>query len=253
MINKILSEIQIISEKLKGIKFCGKCNNGILLESKKIFNVDMNFKIFCDCQYVVYYNQTFSKAELEIFQDKLQDKIRWIKRYIPGDYWYNVYFENQDKKVKAFKNNDKIFLWVWSKENGSGKTSILYSWIMNQIMNDELYFYEVINECNFGFKTMVGKKIFLDDVMKIKIPERIKYLINYYYNLINFKRENRQKIIFTSNFNITDFISEISKYDKDIASAIYDRMHNVTDVLHLQNNNFRGKIHDFMKKANNNC
>ena len=237
MLNHLKAKIKSLTELLHGIPHgCEKCNKGYMVKQFDILKSKMSFNIVCDCQSI---NGITKHELLENINDYELMLIR-IKKEIPKDFWYNVYFNNQDEKLKNFYNNDNIFLWIHSRTNGNGKTSAMYSFIMKQIEDCKIYTNRIINECNFNYQVDI-KDIFVDDVFKVKIPDRLKNLIPLYYNLINYKRENREKIIFTSNYSLSEFLKEISVYDKDIASAIHDRMFNITDSIEMTGESYRKK------------
>jgi DNA replication protein DnaC len=242
MLNYLLKKIKLINVLIKELdnKFCGKCNKGFIEIKRNVFNIDFSVRKICSCQEIVFDNEKINRLELLEKKSFLIDKFNKIKLYIPSAFQEKVFFENQDQRVKSFINNSKIFLWIYGK-NGVGKTSILNAIKINQIMNNKIHFLEIINECNFSYLTDIKNFLAIDDVYKLKDNQRLRYLLPLYYNLINTKWENQEKLIFTSNFSLYDFINEIAAFDDDTARAIQDRMHNLTEVIHLQGESFRKK------------
>jgi hypothetical protein len=235
MLNKLSKELISAKELLSKIKLCDKCNNGYIQKTleTKMGNFDLN--LICDCQKINNIDAATIREKIE----ELNYKISEIKKSIPQDYWYNVFFEKQNKILHDFMNNDKVFLWIWSNVNGNGKTSALQSIRINQIMKGKIYLMRIVKEVKFSYLTDIEGFLSIDDVYKLKDDSRLKYLLPIYYALIDHKNENKEKMIFTSNSSLEDFIAAISSYDKDIAKAIHNRMYNTTDILAIDNKSYR--------------
>lgn len=238
MIPYLKSEIEKIDNILNHIlnNKCNKCKDGFISEEKILFGQKMSFNVYCDCQ---KYESIYRNEWLERKQ-KLMNFYQRIKSNIPIDFQSKVFFELQDIRIKDFVRNDKIFLWIYGN-NGNGKTSAIYAIKMEQIMRNEIYLISVVNEYNFSFNTPISGFLAIDDVYKLKSQERLRYLLPLYYNLFNYKRDNREKCIFSSNISISEFLENISKIDTDIANAIHDRMHGITEEIHFIGKSYRGE------------
>ena len=240
MINRIKNELKKINHLLfliqEKVSSCSLCKNGVIEIRKRIFNIDITFNTQCKCQFI----SGVSKIDLEEKRSYYKNCLNKIKIYVPKDYQENVFFENQIDEVKDFIKNKKVFLWIYGP-NGTGKTSAINAVKIKQIIDNSINILNSVNELNFSYMTNIKDFIAIDDVYKLKSQERLRYLLPCYYGLINYKRENREKVIFTSNYSLEDFLRNIARIDSDIASAIQDRMQGLTVEVLLDGQSLRKK------------
>lgn len=233
MRDKLLKKIHeykyYIIEIDKQQKECKICNNtGIVNKKINLKFMNTNINTYCKCQeykgmYRFEYNELIEESE---------NKVIRIKNEIPFEY-QNIEYNNVN--FIKFMQSEKIFCWI-TGATGVGKTAMLYSRKIYEI-NKNIYYkrLEIIREIDFNYDTYTKGLIAIDDVgVEENKENRYKYLINYYYDLIDKKRNQNEKCIFTSNLKLNEWIKLLHKYDKFNADRIASRLSIVTDIIELK-------------------
>ena len=230
-IDMIKKYIEHINNKQQNCKICNK--TGFINKQINLKFLKTQIQTYCECQF--YKNKLKIDWIKEV--EKIQDKLLKIDLYIPKEY-HNLTCTNKEFE-NFFKQYDYNFLWICGN-TGTGKTALLYWKKINEIINEDMNELNIIREIDFNYESDISGIIAFDDVgIEEKKENRYKYLINYYYDVIDKKRNFFMKCIFTSNLKFQDWLNILGKYDKLNAERIASRMSNETKVIELKGNDRR--------------
>jgi DNA replication protein DnaC len=73
----------------------------------------------------------------------------------------------------------------------------------------------------------------LDDFWLSKNESRNKYLMVYYFGVIDDVVENERKLYITSNISLKEWLDKIRIIDEEMAMRISSRFSNTTSLIHL--------------------
>ena len=169
------------------------------------------------------------KKEKEIFQQRQF----LIERTTPKEF-INADIKNIDKRIIDFARSNKIFCWIYGVK-GVGKTYSLYA-----IRNYQIY------RGNFFDLVMEGELNYDKDFRDINAVDnlcisdsKIKFLSDYYFNLIDYCWKHHKKLYLTSTKKHDYWIEMLSSVNNENAEAIASRFSNAIEVIELKGNDRR--------------
>lgn len=167
-----------------------------------------------------------------------QERYLFINNTTPKIY-INANFENINKQIKNFINSNKLFCWIYGGY-GTGKTYSLYAIRNYHIMQKGNIYFNVVmeGELNYDFNF---KKI--DSIDNLAISEsKMKFLADFYFNLIDWCWKNNKKLYLTSTKDFKEWLSFFSKYNSESSHAIASRFSNNLEVINLGEKDLRKNI-----------
>ena len=169
------------------------------------------------------------KKEKEIFQQRQF----LIERTTPKEF-INADIKNIDKRIIDFARSNKIFCWIYGVK-GVGKTYSLYA-----IRNYQIY------RGNFFDLVMEGELNYDKDFRDINAVDnlcisdsKIKFLSDYYFNLIDYCWKHHKKLYLTSTKKHDYWIEMLSNVNNENAEAIASRFSNAIEIIELKGNDRR--------------
>lgn len=189
----------------------------------------MDFTIQCKCQEKGLY-----RFEVETQLNELDNTIQNIQLNMPKAFQTNCLYKNIDVRIKGFLNNDKLFCWI-NGITGTGKTYSLYAIRLNQIFKHEMPFewLDIIKETDFNYKIDYKGFIAIDDIGISLNENRNINLSDLYFSMIDYKVENNEKLILTSNYSYETWIKSMAKVNVMNASRIDSRISGNIDCITL--------------------
>jgi len=140
--------------------------------------------------------------------------------------------KNIDKRIIDFMGNKNNFAWIYGKA-GTGKTYSLYALSCNKI-NERGRALKIVKEYNIKFDEEYKTIQAIDDMGLSNNENRNKYLLDWYFVLIDHILENDKKLLITSNLTISEWIDNMKRINGDTAMRIASRLSNTTDFITLQ-------------------
>lgn len=164
------------------------------------------------------------KKEKELFQQRQF----LIERTTPKEF-INADIKNIDKRIIDFAKGNKTFCWIHGVK-GVGKTYSLYA-----IRNYQIYRGYSFDLCMEGELNYDKDFRDINAVDNLCISDsKIKFLADYYFNLIDFCWKCHKKLYMTSTKKYNYWIEMLSKVNTENAEAIASRFSNVIEVIELQ-------------------
>lgn len=158
-----------------------------------------------------------------------QERFYFLKQTTP-QIFQTANIENIDKRIKDFILSNKIFCWIYG-DFGRGKSYSIYA-VRNYfiIQKGNIYFdIKMEGELNYDIDF---KKINAIDNLAIS-ESKMKYLADYYFNLIDWCWKNKKKLYLTSTKKFDEWLSFFSKYNNESAQAIASRFSNNLEYIEL--------------------
>ena len=180
-------------------------------------------------------DKLITEYDLEIEKRKQNNKNIFIQQTTPKEYW-KADIKKIDKKITEFIYNDKIFCWIFGNK-GVGKTYSLYA-VRNHLIIDlnDIYF-EIKMEGELDYDVNFKR---LNAIDNLAISDnKMKFLADYYFNLIDWHWKTHKKLFLTSTISINKWLELLSKYNIDSAEAISSRFSNKIDNIELFGNDKR--------------
>jgi DNA replication protein DnaC len=194
----------------------------------ELINEIKNKKIDPD-NYIKIAEYEARRKQEEIYQAKL-----YIDMTTPFEY-RNADIKNIDTRIVNFCKNDKRFCWIHGIK-GVGKTYSLYA-----IRNAKIYQgYKTFTVCMEGELNYDMPFKDIDAVDNLCISDsKMKFLADYYFNLIDWCWKCHKKLYLTSTKPLKEWLRMLSMYNTESAEAIASRLSNVTDLVELTGNDRR--------------
>ena len=120
---------------------------------------------------------------------------------------------------------------------GVGKTFSLYAVRNFNILTKGNIYFDIRMEGELNYD-IDFKKINAVDNLAIS-DSKMKFLADYYFNLIDWKWKTHQKLILTSTKKPNEWLELLSKYNNESAEAISSRFSNSIDIIELIGNDRR--------------
>lgn len=179
-------------------------------------------------------------AEIEKYEKRRQEEMRqerqmYIDMTTPEEY-KKADYKNIDKRITDFISNDKRFCWIYGVK-GVGKTYSLYAIRNYYILEKGNTTFSVVMEGELNYDYSF-KDINAVDNLCIS-DAKMKFLADYYFNLIDYCWKNHKKLYLTATKKYSEWIKMLSNYNMESAEAIASRLSNVTDVIELVGNDRR--------------
>jgi hypothetical protein len=169
------------------------------------------------------------KKEVDIFQQRQF----LIERTTPKEF-INADIKNIDNKIINFTRSNKIFCWIYGVK-GVGKTYSLYAIRNYQIYRGNSFDLVMEGELNYD-------KDFRDinAVDNLCISDsKIKFLSDYYFNLIDYCWKHHKKLYLTSTKKHNYWIEMLSYMNNENAEAIASRFSNAIEIIELKGDDRR--------------
>jgi len=182
----------------------------------------------CECQ--EFENLNIFKIDETI--NKIDYIISDLLKNIPELFLKGCFFSNVDKRIQHFFKSEKLFCWIHGG-TGTGKTYSLYAYLIYQIVNSLKNYLKIIKEVNFNYKIELNDNIAIDDVGISEQANRNINLSDLYYELIDYKLERKQKLIFTSNVDIDTWLKNMQKVNSLNSDRIRSRLQNNLVCINL--------------------
>lgn len=181
-------------------------------------------------QYLSKVSEVFKERKKKIWKEFTDAK---IKEKIPEIY-FDADINKIDKRIIAFKKSNKTFCWIYGQP-GTGKTYSLYAMLVDLIKeNIENSEFKILKEYEIKFDDEYKHCFALDDFGLSRNDNRNKYLIDFYFMVIDYFLENKKKLFITSNLSINEWIAEMKRINEDTVMRIASRLSNVTDFIELK-------------------
>ena len=177
--------------------------------------------------------EAIKKYEEKREKDIFQQRQFLIERTTPKEF-INADIKNIDNRIINFARSNKIFCWIYGVK-GVGKTYSLYA-----IRNYQIY------RGNFFDLVMEGELNYDKDFRDINAVDnlcisdsKIKFLSDYYFNLIDYCWKHHKKLYLTSTKKHDYWIEMLSNVNNENAEAIASRFSNAIEVIELKGNDRR--------------
>jgi len=209
---------------------CRRCDNNMQLDIATLVNYDFTKCEKCEVQKQIdEYNKCIRHYDTICKIEKT-----W-RDNVPVDYInYRItdYLESVQKQAMDFINGDALYMFVFSKNNGTRKTTLIWS-IEKQMSFKTGNVRKAINEADLiiQYAEITGNYFCLDDVGKVEDTYKKKIIQNYYYRVINYAKEHHVKMILTTNKSPDEFIAWIDS--QEIRNAINERLKNRVAKIEL--------------------
>lgn len=174
-------------------------------------------------------------SKVDEYEKKRQDEMRqerqmYIDMTTHAEY-KQANYKKIDNRIIEFINNDKRFCWIHGVK-GVGKTYSLYAVRNYYILEKGNTTFNVVMEgeldYDYNFKD-------INAVDNLCISDaKMKFLADYYFNLIDYCWKCHKKLYLTSTKKYSEWVKLLSNYNMESAEAIASRLSNVTDVIHLE-------------------
>ena len=177
--------------------------------------------------------EAIKKYEEKREKDIFQQRQFLIERTTPKEF-INADIKNIDNRIINFARSNKIFCWIYGVK-GVGKTYSLYAIRNYQIYRGNSFDLVMEGELNYD-------KDFRDinAVDNLCISDlKIKFLSDYYFNLIDYCWKHHKKLYLTSTKKHNYWIEMLSYMNNENAEAIASRFSNATEIIELKGNDRR--------------
>lgn len=195
------------------------------LKENKIFNLNTIKKIkdsfVSDYEYT-YYNAVDNKKSFE-------KTVSLLETYIPKNYITSMENGENSEYIYSLLNSlhENRASWV-TGECGTGKTYLIYCYIIYSCYMHGYKPFKVINEIDINYRSIYSNlsnnNVFLDDIGTKNFNEKNEYVLEFVYKYINDRLSNNKKIIITSNKSIESYYKEIKKVNCQLADKIMSRL-----------------------------
>ena len=177
--------------------------------------------------------EAIKKYEEKREKDIFQQRQFLIERTTPKEF-INADIKNIDNRIINFARSNKIFCWIYGVK-GVGKTYSLYAIRNYQIYRGNSFDLVMEGELNYD-------KDFRDinAVDNLCISDsKIKFLSDYYFNLIDYCWKHHKKLYLTSTKKHNYWIEMLSYMNNENAEAIASRFSNAIEIIELKGNDRR--------------
>lgn len=184
-------------------------------------------------EYNIFEKKQYEKAcEIESLNESKR-----VIQYTISELYQDADIHLIDKRIINFMDNKKNFCWLYGKA-GVGKTYSLNAISIARIKSNKIHL-KIVKEYNIKYDDTYKNIDAIDDFGLSKNENRNKYLLDWYFTLIDSVLENNKKLYITSNLSIQEWIANMKKINDDTVMRIASRLSNVTDIIELIGNDRR--------------
>jgi len=218
------SKIEQIKQNMNNCKKCdGKGN--IDQDVKSYFG--FSFPELCKCTEIDEKPISYYREDL----NKIKKGFDFIDFEIPKEFHENLVVS---KDEIDFLKSDKKILWLYNREKGAGKTTRAYSIAsISRVLTS--FNFKFVNESRLTFNTFSQEyqldfqhqEIIIIDDVGVE-PDKKGLLTDFYYRFFNDIRNTNCKVIFTSQFSISEWIEKLKLKNIEQGERIEDRFKGIT-------------------------
>lgn len=235
----LMSVCRKTEEKIKSRSVCG--GSGRVGKPLAVLDQEYQHTTVCDC--------TKDENGEYIQLNDIEQEIKALEKQIaqiPPEYAKASLDKSPVKdKIFTFMNSqESLFGWAYGI-TGCGKTMVAYALKAYSLSNNKkpvkiVKDYELLKafEQNTDFIEFPGLLV-IDDIGAINSSGIANYYIDVYHRIIDYRRENHLKTLFTSNISIENWCKWVDSVDKLKAGRIISRFSGATMTIKFPDTDYR--------------